>query len=108
MAEVADLVSRLTIDEVLELRVKYLPGWSEEEFRAVREAFGQTAEERRAAISNMSQEVCKSVASALRQEHKFHNGAWWLWTLGKPVRELTPAEIAAQVRCAPCRADKGL
>ena len=37
--------------------------------------------------------ISKAMATMLRQEYKMHQGAWWLWTLGKPARPLTDAEI---------------
>lgn len=33
------------------------------------------------------------MAELLQQEYKIHEGRWWLWSLGKPVRLLTDVEI---------------
>lgn len=37
--------------------------------------------------------IAKAMAIILQQEYKKHEGRWWLWTLGKPARPLTDAEI---------------
>jgi len=37
--------------------------------------------------------IAKSMAIILQQEYKMHEGRWWLWSLGEPVRPLTDGEI---------------
>ena len=37
--------------------------------------------------------VAKAMAEILRQEYKPHEGRWWLWSLGEPVRPLTGEEV---------------
>lgn len=37
--------------------------------------------------------ISRAMATILQQEYKMHKGRWWLWTLGKPARPLTDAEV---------------
>jgi predicted RNA-binding Zn-ribbon protein involved in translation (DUF1610 family) len=37
--------------------------------------------------------ICDFMGTVLQQEYKLYGGQWWLWSLGKPVRQLTASEI---------------
>ena len=50
-------------------------------------------EKTRLLIKQMSREVADEMAKLLRQEYKWHEDAWWLFTLGRPARPLTEDEI---------------
>lgn len=54
------------------------------------EAFGENGSEKR---QKVVKEMCHVVGTALQQERKKWKGRWWLWTLGRPVRPLTPEEV---------------
>jgi hypothetical protein len=65
-----------------------------DEKRILREAFVKAFGEagsvqREAAVK----EMCEGIGRMLRQEYRLHEGQWWLFTLGKPARPLTPDEI---------------
>jgi hypothetical protein len=44
-------------------------------------------------IAQSSREIADQMAKALRQEYRWHENSWWLFTLGKPARSLTEAEV---------------
>ncbi len=48
-------------------------------------------------IAAMAKELGKAVAKLLRQELKWYDQAWWLFTLGKPARKLTVPEVKAAI-----------
>ena len=37
--------------------------------------------------------ACGSIGDLLRQEYRLERGRWWLWSMGRPVRELTADEV---------------
>lgn len=44
-------------------------------------------------IAKDAREIADRMAKLLRQEYRWHKGAWWLFTLGKPARPLTADEV---------------
>ena len=44
-------------------------------------------------IKQAARIVCSKMARLLRQEYRWHNGAWWLFSLGKPARSLSDEEV---------------
>lgn len=44
-------------------------------------------------IRLLAKDVAMSIGRMLRQENRWHEGAWWLFTLGQPARPLRPEEI---------------
>ncbi len=56
-------------------------------------------DKRREQIKRDSRIISQEIAKALRQEYRWHEGAWWLYTLGLPARVLLEHEVkAAQER----------
>lgn len=44
-------------------------------------------------IKKAAEEAASAIGRMLKQEYRWHEGKWWLFTLGKPARELRQDEI---------------
>ena len=44
--------------------------------------------------ARVAAEVAFAMGKLLGQEYKLHEGAWWLFSLGKPARPLSDKEVA--------------
>ena len=42
----------------------------------------------------LARKIADDMAHILQQEYKLVDGAWWLFSLGKPQRALSPEEVA--------------
>lgn len=47
--------------------------------------------------SEFSQNLAMRISRQLRQTYELVDGKWWLFTLGKPAKELTDDEVAWHV-----------
>lgn len=54
---------------------------------------GDLSEDVQVEIKRASQEIATGIGLLLRQEIHEVSGAWWLFTLGNPIRVLTSEEV---------------